>query len=65
MRENEALPIYKVRRFCFITKIYFLVIFCICYFIQIISRLVDGSKFHEFKEMFGPTLVTGFAAIKG
>ena len=35
------------------------------YFIQIIARIVDGSKFHEFKAMFGPSLVTGFAAVKG
>ncbi|XP_028405058.1 methylcrotonoyl-CoA carboxylase beta chain, mitochondrial-like [Dendronephthya gigantea] len=32
---------------------------------KIIARIVDGSRFHEFKEMFGPTLVTGFAGIKG
>ncbi len=28
---------------------------------EIIARLVDGSKFHEFKPSFGPTLVCGFA----
>ena len=32
---------------------------------EIISRLVDGSKFHEFKPLFGKTLVTGFAHIWG
>ncbi|GFO19312.1 methylcrotonoyl-coa carboxylase beta chain, mitochondrial [Plakobranchus ocellatus] len=32
---------------------------------QIIARLVDGSRFHEFKAMFGPCLVTGFAHIEG
>ncbi len=32
---------------------------------QVIARLVDGSEFHEFKESFGPTLVTGFARIGG
>lgn len=26
---------------------------------QIIARIVDGSKFFEFKEQYGPTLVTG------
>lgn len=32
---------------------------------KIIARIVDGSRFHEFKTKFGPSLVTGFAAIKG
>lgn len=32
---------------------------------EIISRIVDGSKFHEFKENYAPTLVTGFARIHG
>ncbi len=32
---------------------------------EIISRLVDGSKFHEFKARYGKTLVTGFAHIDG
>lgn len=32
---------------------------------EIIARLVDGSKFHEFKARYGATLVTGFAHIKG
>lgn len=32
---------------------------------EIIARLVDGSKFHEFKENYGPTLVCGFAKIFG
>jgi acetyl-CoA carboxylase carboxyltransferase component len=32
---------------------------------EIIARLVDGSRFHEFKELYGPTLVTGFAYIMG
>ncbi|MEL7587793.1 MAG: carboxyl transferase domain-containing protein, partial [Prolixibacteraceae bacterium] len=31
----------------------------------IIERLVDGSAFQEFKSMYGKTLITGFAAIKG
>ncbi|KAK3803849.1 hypothetical protein RRG08_029441 [Elysia crispata] len=32
---------------------------------QIIARLVDGSRFHEFKAMFGVCLLTGFAHIEG
>lgn len=32
---------------------------------DIIARVVDGSRFHEFKPLFGPTLVTGFAHIWG
>jgi len=32
---------------------------------EIIMRLVDGSKFHEFKARYGTTLVTGFAHIHG
>ena len=31
----------------------------------LISRLVDGSEFHEFKENYGKTLVTGFAKLYG
>jgi 3-methylcrotonyl-CoA carboxylase beta subunit len=32
---------------------------------EIIMRIVDGSRFHEFKERYAPTLVTGFAYIMG
>lgn len=32
---------------------------------EIISRIVDGSEFHEFKERYGNTLVCGFANIHG
>jgi len=32
---------------------------------EVIARLVDGSRFHEFKELYGSTLVTGFARIMG
>lgn len=32
---------------------------------EIIARLVDGSRFQEFKENYGKTLVTGFARIMG
>ena len=32
---------------------------------EVIARIVDGSKFHEFKERYAPTVVTGFARIFG
>jgi 3-methylcrotonyl-CoA carboxylase beta subunit len=32
---------------------------------EVIARLVDGSDFHEFKALYGTTLVTGFAHIHG
>ena len=32
---------------------------------EVIARLVDGSRFHEFKPLYGETLVTGFAHIDG
>jgi propionyl-CoA carboxylase len=32
---------------------------------EVIARLVDGSRLHEFKTLYGPTLVTGFAHIAG
>ncbi len=32
---------------------------------EIIARLVDGSEFDEFKQLYGQTLVTGFAHIHG
>ncbi len=32
---------------------------------EVLARLVDGSRFEEFKQDFGPTLVTGFAHIGG
>lgn len=32
---------------------------------EVIARLVDGSEFLEFKELYGPTLVCGFAHIHG
>lgn len=34
-------------------------------FLQILSRLLDGSKLHQFKATFGPSLITGFARVKG
>ena len=35
------------------------------FFVQVIARIVDGSRFSEFKEKYGSTLVTGFAHIHG
>ncbi|HEY0933026.1 MAG TPA: carboxyl transferase domain-containing protein [Trebonia sp.] len=32
---------------------------------EVIARVVDGSRFAEFKAAYGPTLVTGFARIHG
>lgn len=32
---------------------------------EVIARVVDGSRFDEFKPRFGETLVTGFAHVKG
>ncbi|CAN5116047.1 carboxyl transferase domain-containing protein [soil metagenome] len=32
---------------------------------EVIARLVDGSRFAEFKQLYGTTLVTGFAHIHG
>jgi len=32
---------------------------------EVIARIVDGSRFDEFKPRFGETLVTGFAHLKG
>ncbi len=32
---------------------------------EIVARVVDGSRFHEFKKLYGETLVTGFAHVWG
>ena len=32
---------------------------------EVIARLVDGSEFHEFKKLYGETLVCGFARLYG
>jgi acetyl-CoA carboxylase carboxyltransferase component len=32
---------------------------------EVIARIVDGSRFHEFKENYAPTIITGFARIMG
>ncbi len=32
---------------------------------EVVARLVDGSRFHEFKPLYGETLVCGFGRIEG
>jgi 3-methylcrotonyl-CoA carboxylase beta subunit len=32
---------------------------------EVIARLVDGSRFHEFKALYGTTIVCGFGRIEG
>ena len=32
---------------------------------EVIARIVDGTRFHEFKALYGETLVCGFARIEG
>jgi acetyl-CoA carboxylase carboxyltransferase component len=32
---------------------------------EVVARLVDGSRFHEFKALYGETLVCGFGRIEG
>jgi len=32
---------------------------------EVVARLVDGSRFHEFKALYGTTVVCGFARIEG
>lgn len=31
----------------------------------VLSRILDGSKFHEFKERYGTTLITGYGHLYG
>jgi acetyl-CoA carboxylase carboxyltransferase component len=33
--------------------------------LEVVARIVDGSRFHEFKALYGDTLVCGFARIEG
>lgn len=33
--------------------------------LQVIARLLDGSRFHEFKERYGTTIVCGFGHLYG
>jgi len=32
---------------------------------EVIARIVDGSRFHEFKALYGTTIVCGFARLEG
>ena len=32
---------------------------------EVVARIVDGSRFEEFKPRYGPTLVTGWASVHG
>jgi len=32
---------------------------------KVLSRVLDGSKFHEFKEKYGSSLITGFGRLYG
>jgi len=32
---------------------------------EVIARIVDGSRFEEFKPLYGPTLLTGWASVHG
>jgi 3-methylcrotonyl-CoA carboxylase beta subunit len=32
---------------------------------NVLGRVLDGSRFHEFKEKYGSTLVTGFGHLYG
>ncbi len=32
---------------------------------EVLARIVDGSRFHEYKELYGTSLVTGWASIHG
>jgi 3-methylcrotonyl-CoA carboxylase beta subunit len=32
---------------------------------EVVARIVDGSRFHEFKPLYGKTLVCGFATLAG
>ena len=31
----------------------------------VLARVLDGSRFHEFKERYGKTLITGFGHLYG
>ena len=32
---------------------------------SVLGRILDGSRFHEFKERYGPTLITGYGHLYG
>ncbi len=37
----------------------------VCGVMQVLSRIVDGSRLRQFKERYGTGLVTGFARVNG
>ena len=39
--------------------------FAVALWLQVIARIVDGSRLDEFKAKYGDTLVTGFARLHG
>lgn len=65
-RDNTAVdweePLYDVRELGGIIPVDSKVSFDVR---LVIARIVDGSRFHEFKTNYGTTLVTGFAKIMG
>ena len=38
--------------------------FLCAFYVQVIARIVDGSRFDEFKSMYGETLVTGIVKVE-
>lgn len=32
---------------------------------HVLARVLDGSRFHEFKERYGTSLITGFGTLYG
>ena len=53
-----------------IAKVQILMVMCkrlmvFTFSLQVIARVVDGSRFQEFKAMYGSNIVTGFAHIQG
>ena len=36
----------------------------VCIYVQVIARIVDGSRFDEFKAMYGETLVSGIVIVE-
>jgi len=32
---------------------------------KVLARILDGSKFHEFKEKYGSSLITGYGRLYG
>ena len=46
-------------------RIYCCIIVCGVHVMQVLSRIVDGSRLRQFKERYGTGLVTGFARVNG